>query len=709
AIPSINVKQSTSPFTFIIKNALIIAILLSSILSIVLKLTTINFDGILGFLTIVNASLFAMLAYLMVRGRILLKGIRFWLKYSPLILILLLVIINLSGPWSMGNLILGQQANLEFSELLNDDIKPILFIILGIYKLLPQVLTPIFVLINALLMRRNSRIIKQSCYRNKLNLKKLSKAYHYNKFMLLQLFGVLILAWSIGIIAVTPHLSFLPSLVILIIIIVFTKKSARNFRRWAIKKKKQALKKRGVERKKIKQVVFEDKNKRTALLMLIFLVIFPIFFGFNFFLNINCPDLRFAINPVENRIETSSAEIEPEYKEKLEELTDITINDEILIKGKVSPSAGHSVKLHAKLKPIEITSRKKNDPYMLSEFEFHSPYLSGPLKDSELILRLNFNKYQFLPGIYIVAVYFVESYLFSVRLSQPNIYFLELKRDFLKVLPMDSFASVPGSYHGAVYTLELEEEKAWKVVFNGKVVNSLDQPIKINKLDLFLERFDKYERIATISTDSNGRFHHEILIHGIFEINAISLISANETERYKALQHEEYAGLDLEGHEGAILPDLDNDGVPDEWPFSLGDLLLALSGEQSFPSGLRFMAKFDEGSGNVVIDDVQGLKGKLKGNATWSVGKDGKGSIRFKSNNIKTFGIEAGHLNISNTIDQGVVETINFKNVYENPVVVAYIYTRNNGESLGVRIDNVTSTSCQIFMEEPPDGAVTYT
>ncbi|MHA1268004.1 MAG: hypothetical protein ACTSRS_22480 [Candidatus Helarchaeota archaeon] len=210
--PSINAEQSTSPFTFIIKNALIIAILLSSILSIVLKLTTINFDGILGFLTIVNASLFAMLAYLMVRGRILLKGIRFWLKYSPLILILLLVIINLSKPWSMGNLILGQQANLEFSELLNDDIKPILFIILGIYKLLPQALTPIFVLINALLMRRNSRIIKQSCYRNKLNLKKLSKAYHYNKFMLLQLFGVLILAWSIGIIAVTPHLSFLPEM-----------------------------------------------------------------------------------------------------------------------------------------------------------------------------------------------------------------------------------------------------------------------------------------------------------------------------------------------------------------------------------------------------------------------------------------------------------------------------------------------------------------
>ncbi|MHA1268003.1 MAG: hypothetical protein ACTSRS_22475, partial [Candidatus Helarchaeota archaeon] len=134
---------------------------------------------------------------------------------------------------------------------------------------------------------------------------------------------------------------------------------------------------------------------------------------------------------MENRIETSSAEIEPEYKEKLEELTDITINDEILVKGKVSPSAGHSVKLHAKLKPMEITSRKKNDPYMLSEFEFHSPYLSGPLKDSELILRLNFNKYQFLPGIYIVAVYFVESYLFSVRLSQPNIYFLELKRDSL--------------------------------------------------------------------------------------------------------------------------------------------------------------------------------------------------------------------------------------------------------------------------------------
>jgi len=71
--------------------------------------------------------------------------------------------------------------------------------------------------------------------------------------------------------------------------------------------------------------------------------------------------------------------------------------------------------------------------------------------------------------------------------------------------------------------------------------------------------------------------------------------------------------------------------------------------------------------------------------------------------------LEVGQVNLTNTIDQGIVETINFKNLYADPVVVAYILSRNEGESLDVRIDNVTSTSCQIFMEEPPDGAVIYT
>ena len=69
------------------------------------------------------------------------------------------------------------------------------------------------------------------------------------------------------------------------------------------------------------------------------------------------------------------------------------------------------------------------------------------------------------------------------------------------------------------------------------------------------------------------------------------------------------------------------------------------------------------------------------------------------------FSMETGSVDISNTIDQSVVTSINFKNMYRNPVVVAYINSRNDDQSVEVRVDNVTAFGCDIFMEEPDDGS----
>ncbi|MFW6142547.1 MAG: InlB B-repeat-containing protein, partial [Candidatus Saliniplasma sp.] len=65
---------------------------------------------------------------------------------------------------------------------------------------------------------------------------------------------------------------------------------------------------------------------------------------------------------------------------------------------------------------------------------------------------------------------------------------------------------------------------------------------------------------------------------------------------------------------------------------------------------------------------------------------------------------ETGRVTLENTIDNGHYKTVEFENEYEDPVVVAFIMTRNGGQSVDARVRNVEGSSCEIFMEEPDDG-----
>lgn len=64
---------------------------------------------------------------------------------------------------------------------------------------------------------------------------------------------------------------------------------------------------------------------------------------------------------------------------------------------------------------------------------------------------------------------------------------------------------------------------------------------------------------------------------------------------------------------------------------------------------------------------------------------------------------ETGKIELTNTTDYGIEEAIEFKREYDTPVVVAYIITRNNDQSIEARVKDVTSTGCVIFVEEPDD------
>jgi len=100
------------------------------------------------------------------------------------------------------------------------------------------------------------------------------------------------------------------------------------------------------------------------------------------------------------------------------------------------------------------------------------------------------------------------------------------------------------------------------------------------------------------------------------------------------------------------------------------------------------------------------------------VSEDGSGGLRVLRVGVLTFELqessakcasalivgETGRTLLSNTIDvQNAqnVATINFRNEYINPVVVAFINTRNGGQSVSARIRALTSSSCELFMQEP--------
>jgi len=62
---------------------------------------------------------------------------------------------------------------------------------------------------------------------------------------------------------------------------------------------------------------------------------------------------------------------------------------------------------------------------------------------------------------------------------------------------------------------------------------------------------------------------------------------------------------------------------------------------------------------------------------------------------------ETGSIELLDTFDEGISQTINFNKTYTDPIVVAYVATRDGNESIDVMINNITLTSCDIYMREP--------
>jgi len=65
--------------------------------------------------------------------------------------------------------------------------------------------------------------------------------------------------------------------------------------------------------------------------------------------------------------------------------------------------------------------------------------------------------------------------------------------------------------------------------------------------------------------------------------------------------------------------------------------------------------------------------------------------------------MEVGTVELNGTIEQDETVEITFQNSYENPVIVAYVSSRNDNDSVDVRVKNIDTNKATLFMQQP-DG-----
>ncbi|GAH16897.1 unnamed protein product, partial [marine sediment metagenome] len=170
---------------------------------------------------------------------------------------------------------------------------------------------------------------------------------------------------------------------------------------------------------------YNDKIARSALLVVVFLTVFPLIFAVNSISPINSPDYEFARVSPEQRLQPSSLDFTTlEYSSFLEDLDGLSINDEFVINCKISPFIGAASHVRVRFIPQDVPSI---EGYRLKKYyELSSDYVNGPLKDYAMITRVPLNTLHLAPGTYKVEVYYGELTGFGFRSASPQTYKLEL-------------------------------------------------------------------------------------------------------------------------------------------------------------------------------------------------------------------------------------------------------------------------------------------
>ena len=67
--------------------------------------------------------------------------------------------------------------------------------------------------------------------------------------------------------------------------------------------------------------------------------------------------------------------------------------------------------------------------------------------------------------------------------------------------------------------------------------------------------------------------------------------------------------------------------------------------------------------------------------------------------------LETGRLSLTNTIENGGEQTLNFRNSFDDPIVLLHIMTANDTETVTVRGRNLTGSNISVFLQDPSAGS----
>ncbi|MFX1479494.1 MAG: LamG domain-containing protein, partial [Promethearchaeota archaeon] len=469
----------------------------------------------------------------------------------------------------------------------------------------------------------------------------ISMAYHRFKMPIITFFLIIFGGVFLWMYFFAPFLNYIPPILIIISVFLFTFKSKKAIRRLYKEFKRKKEKRKGLKCsfRTLKEylVIFNDSHRRAALLMLIFLILFPISFIVNSMKSIECSPIWFGYISPEEQIDPSSILVEEiEYYSSPDEMDELSINGKFVVKSKISPKFGQSAMMRIRLIPKDV--HLEEGQHIQPFYDFRSNYVTGPLENFNLFTEIDLSQANLLPGTYEIECYYTELTGFSFTTSLPREYEITIEKDSMQILSSGRYKDLPEEYYGAVWTVENEIENAWKVHYDGKLVNSINEPLSNYDLDLFIEDQDSWKYLDTITTDKSAHFYYEYIIYGAIEMNLMVKIAHQGSQLYKPLNYEEFAGLEYSYEFGRYFVDENNDWIPD-WGFTLADLMKALLGRSyTPPDSLDFIASFSENLGSSTFDAIHNYEGTIQGNTTWIIGRSGYGLYFDGDNDYVDFG-----------------------------------------------------------------------
>ncbi|MFW9969258.1 MAG: LamG domain-containing protein [Candidatus Odinarchaeota archaeon] len=371
--------------------------------------------------------------------------------------------------------------------------------------------------------------------------------------------------------------------------------------------------------------------RKTGLISL-FLVLMPLIFTVNNMIILNNPTYQWAQIPQESRVTATRIDYNTlQYYDSLEEFNQFTINDAFLSRCEISTSLGQSAGLEYNLIPIDVP--KVEGYFAKDRYITTTDSITGPLSSYNLIGKVQLDQLDLLPGLYEISTIYNVLDGFGRRYAVPEVYEITIVRDSLELIS-ESELDVDVEY-GAVYTIK--NKRSWSIIFDGQIINSLNEPIPLQNVELFIEVNDRWNKVTTLDTDAKGRFYYNHTVYGSIEQNLLVKVEHEGTEFYKPLEHIEYAGIEWKTDNKFYFTQDEYGSI--KWPFTLYDLLevLASSAQSPTPSSLDFMAEFDESTGTSVYDRIHNYEGTLQGNTSWTTGKRDYGLL-FDGDDTVNFG-----------------------------------------------------------------------